>query len=586
MPRVPTAKRRVRESILPNARVNTQSSAENFGGGQGVEEITRSSESLLNTGMQIYKEEKDKADNSVTLNTKSKFLNDYNKLWNDPESGFASLKGKETAVKQKEYINKFDEIANKHMQSLSNDEQRAKFKEIVRGYKEDFNKRSQGHIFNEVTTYNNQESESNLKYNQEFAVQNYTVPGKVGESLENQYQIIDEFGERNGLPKSEIEMRKLQASSNTHYNVLNQMVNDGDYKKAQAYVKMTQDKVDSDTALKMEDLVSRGTLKGESMEITDSIVSQGLSKREALQEARKIEDPNKRDSVVSRLKTRYAELDNFKKEDQFNTYNEVGKTILNGGSLDDLPEEKVMKLSYKQLKEFQKYERDMKSGKTVETDLKVYHELERLASEKPNAFKQLPLTQYLTKLGESDFKKFSKMQAGLRGGSEDAMNDLKDIRSRKDVVNQHLREMGVEYGSKASEEDLKKANKFRDRVLNVVSEKQAELGRRLNSIEMNDVVEDLRTELVIDRGIFSSGNVLSYEIGPENLDDIEWDDLDDTEREKVVFSLQRNIKYDDLPQEEVGKITDAIIRSGQQPSKDKIVQIYLKGISRKATPNG
>lgn len=586
MPSVPTAKRRVNESVLPGARVNTQAQEENFGGGRGIQDIENAAQGLLSTGAQIYKEEKDKADKSVLLDKQSKFLNDYNKLWNDPESGFASVKGKQSAEMQEAYKGRFEELANQYQGELANDNQKAMFNQFLSSKRDEWNKKTQNHVFNEVTDYNNKQTESNLQINLEYAVQNYTTPGKVGESLANQEALIQEFGERNGLPPEDIEMKKLQAKSNTHLGVLNQMVNDGKFKTAKAYFNATKDQVSSEAEEKMFNLIERSVLKGEAIEVTDNLVNQGLTKTDALAEARKIEDPDKRDMVVQRLKTRYAEIETIKKEDQFATYNQIGKHILGGGNLDDLPESQVMKLSYKQLKEFQEYERKKKAGESINTDLKVYHELEQLAADRPNAFKQLPLEKYLTKLKEGDFKHFSKLQAGLRKNDQETISELDGIRSKKDIVNQTLNEMQIDYSRKASSDDIKKANLFRERVDNVVIEKQRELGRKLNNNEVNEIVEDLRTDLVLNKGFIWDDTKKSFELGIEDLDTIDFDELDDREKNNIFTSIQRNMRYEDVPQDEVEKITDALRRNGMQVSKEKVVQYYFQGILRKAKING
>lgn len=586
MPTVPQGNRRVRNSVLPGARVNTQVTDEVFGGGQGVRQIEQASQNLLQTTTAIYQEEAKKANRSVNLNVNSKFKRDFGELMTNPETGYLSVKGKAAAEKFKDYEDKFDNLANTYLESLATDEQRDMFKQDLRNYKEDFVSKSQGHIFNETTAYNNQETEANIKINQEYAVKNYTAPGEVGKSLKSQEALIDEMGERNGLPKEQIELEKLKARSSTHLNVLNQMVNDDKYKTAKAYVSAIGDQVSSETKEAMLNLVEKSSIKGDSIEMSDQIIGQGLKKHEALAEARKIEDPDRRDAVVARVKSRYSEMEAFEKEEQFSTYNSIGKHILDGGSLDNLPTAQVMKLSYKQLKEFQEFERKQKSGITPNTDLNVHYELEQLAAEKPDAFKSLPLTQYLNKLAPSDFKKFSRLQAGLRGKDQEAISELDGIRTKKDIVNQTLNELGIEYGSRANQDDNKKANQFRERIDNVVIEKQRELGRKLNNNELNDIVDELRTDVVLDNGLLWNTTKKSFEIGIEDLEDADLDSLDEVERNNILFSVQRNMKYEDIPKEEASKISEALQRNGMSATREKIVQYYFKNISKKAKING
>lgn len=255
--KVPQGQRTVQESGLPGVRVNTRAPQGAFGGGQGVQNVVNQAQGLLSDIDRVQREEKKKADIAAYRNISTKFLGDINKLWNDPEEGFAAIKGKTAAEKQKAYEGRIDHLMYEYENSLANDRQKELFREDAERVKLNFKKQMQGHVFREIQQYDQQETEANLKIAQEYALQNYKMPGKVGESLTRQEAIIREHGERTGLPPEAIEQRLLESRSATHFNVIQLMLSKDEDSMANTYFQEVEEKVDSDTSIKIRSLLER-----------------------------------------------------------------------------------------------------------------------------------------------------------------------------------------------------------------------------------------------------------------------------------------------------------------------------------------
>lgn len=484
----------------------------------------------------------------------------------DEKEGFKTVRGKQAAEKANDYKSKFDNEILDIEKSLTNPEQINQFRSLSERVYRDVDNQMQGHIFGEIRNYENEQSKASLAIVQNDALVNYKQPGKVKESLDLQKELINSQAERNGLSPEAKKSMMLAATTQTHSQIISRMVNGGDDQLAKEYYSQSKSELTGEAQAKIETVLNKSSIIGESQRQTDALLSQGLNQTDALAQARKIEDPKLRDETVRRLRNRYSERSQVAKMESNERYEKSFDILSKTKSLDSIPPSELASMTASEEKALRAYEKQLKSGAVASTDIKVYYQLEQLAGENKKAFKDQNLLLYADKLTPQDLKKFSRMQSVLRGKGNDEDRKLFDgVESKLSIANNAMKEIGITRGSGASEDDIAKANTFMKRLDEIVVDKQAELGRKLSNKELRQVTSDLKVEVITDDG---------------------WV-FDTTKR---VFELTRDdvasIDFDDIPQDEVDKIKSALRRNGIEATEDEITSKYAVMLNRRVKRDG
>lgn len=558
MPTVPRAQRQVQDGILPSARVTQRASDEAFGGGgrQVLEAATRATGQIA----KVMEQEREKALSLEASNYDREFKKAYDRKLYDPENGFMALKGRAPSEGQKQYIQDFESEIDAKIAEVSDERLKERLVQQKNNYISNFHSATERHAFQEIKEYDNTSTAANLTAAQEMALTNMYEPGRIGESVEKINRLVDEYGMRNGLPPEAITQKKREEVSKTYGSVITKMVNDGDDRTAKAFLKEIEGEIDGGTRDQLAKMIDNASIRGDSQRVADEIMQKGLSESEALAEARKIEDPKRRDEAVRRVKNRYSENKAIQERQAWEIADNAGKKLEEAGSLDVVPPAQWDKLNYKQQMALKKREQQLKAGVEPDTDFTKYYQLEQLAAEKRQAFGKINLIEFRPYLSDTDFKKFSKMQASYRQKTSEANSLFDGVESKNSIVNNALTEIGVDYSKKASDEEIQRSNKFRRRVDDLVMEKQRELGREVNNKELREIVDDLRVEVVTDKGWL-------------------WD------TEKRIFELnpgdEVSMDFEDIPEAERAKIEQALVRAGITVSEEEITRKYAAMLSKR-----
>ena len=487
MPTVPRAQRQVQESVLPTARVAERASDEAFGG--GGQQVAQAAGQALTQVAQVMEREREHARSLEASNYDREFKQRFDRKLYDPQSGFMALKGKAPSETQKQYTQDFEKELDELIGGVGDTVLKERLLQQKNNYLASFHSATERHAFQEIRTYDNQSTAANLTAAQEMAQTNMYEPGRLKESIDKVNQLVSEFGARNGLPEEAIRQKQIEETSRTYRGVIVQMVNAGDDRSAKALLAEVSDEIDSGTRNELKKLTESAGVRGDSQRMSDEIFGKGLSESEALVEARAIDDPERRDEVVRRIKNRYAESRALAEQETWEIVEDASKQLEQTRSLDGIPPAQWDRLSYKQQMALKKREQQLMAGVEPETDFGKYYQLEQLAAERQQAFGKLNLMEYRPYLSDTDFKKFSKLQASLRGKTGEAAGMLDGIQSKTSIINATLDEMGIpDSGKKADKETIAQANRFRQRVDELVVARQKELGREVNNRELREII--------------------------------------------------------------------------------------------------
>ena len=212
---------------IPNARVNI--SEDVVGGGRVLQGLTQA--------QRIFAEEKKRADDVAALEAGSKLSEIESNLLMDPETGALNQHGKNAFAVTETVNNNFDKQVAEIESGLTTIEQKESFRRAVLARKSNINNKLRGHVARERVKFDNKVTDSFIKNEATAAVLNWNDQNRVSQSVALQQAAIEDHGERNGLPKEAIELRKLEVSSKTHANVVSKMLAENETDIAKDYFK-------------------------------------------------------------------------------------------------------------------------------------------------------------------------------------------------------------------------------------------------------------------------------------------------------------------------------------------------------------
>lgn len=407
MPTVPQYDKQIREAASPNVKIASLADVESFGGGQSLQNVS-------NAFISYIEEEKRKADDIATTEAYTKAITAKNNLLNDPNSGLVTIKGKNAIGASEKYQNMFNEQMDAIEKTLTNSSQKEVFSKIRMKHAADFNNDLQKHVYYQTQEYDNETTKAAIEAAKNDAILNYQNKDAIINSKTVQIAAIEAYGERNGVPKEAIELQKKEAISQIHDGILERMINNNEDLLAKAYFEEAKKEMLSDTITKYEKLVTAASSRAEAQNHEDTIINMGKSYSDSLEEARKIQNPEIRDDVVSRLKIRFQEIKNIEEQKKEQNFKKAADIVEKTKSRFKIPLNIWESLSISEKEAIEKRERQLVEGVPTKTDYKIYDKLSRAAANDANNFSRMNILQYRSKLSDSDLEKFIDLQRSIR----------------------------------------------------------------------------------------------------------------------------------------------------------------------------
>lgn len=407
MPTVPQYDKQIREVAAPNVKIASLADVESFGGGQSLQNVS-------NAFISYIEEEKRKADDIATTEAYTKAITAKNNLLNDPNSGLVTIKGKNAIGASEKYQNMFNEQMDAIEKNLTNSSQKEVFSKIRMKHAADFNNELQKHVYYQTQQYDNETTKAAIEAAKNDAILNYQNKDAIINSKTVQIAAIEAYGERNGVPKEAIELQKKEAISQIHDGILERMINNNQDLLAKSYFEEAKKEMLSDTITKYEKLVTAASSRAEAQNYEDTIINMGKSYADSLEEARKIQNPEIRDDVVSRLKIRFQEIKNIEEQKKEQNFKKAADIVEKTKSRSKIPLNIWESLSISEKEAIEKRELQLAEGVQPKTDYKIYDKLSRAAANDPNNFSRMNILQYRSKLSDTDLEKFIDLQRSLR----------------------------------------------------------------------------------------------------------------------------------------------------------------------------
>jgi hypothetical protein len=543
---MPTVQRytqgQVQESALPSNRVDARVAEGAF----GVAEAKAIGGAIEQAG-KIVKDYTDYADQIKIMEAEGRATALETRLLYDKDVGALNQKGKNSfglpdTVKA-DYIKGIEDIRKD-----LNERQKQAFEKIVVNKGLGIDRTIQKHVSNEMLSYDTQETESYLQTKRDAAVAAYNDPQKVQGLIEDQQLALMAHAQRHGLPSEWVKTKAEGAASQTHATVLQMMMNNGDDLGAEAYYTANKDFFIGKDKIAAEKDLEISSLRGRGQRTSDAIIAKGLSMSEAMEEARKVEDPKLRDETVRRVSEIYVQKRQAERLDLEQSHIAATDLIEKHGTVDAIPPSVWNKFSLSERSSLIRYADAKTSGKNIKTNWETYYEFKTMASspELRQSFMEKNLYKHRDQFADAEFKELVNMQTQLRGGK--SPKELDGYRTDSMIVADALKEIKIKPGSK-------EGVLFHRKVDDEIMAFQDRTGKKASNKDVQQIVDLLRIRGVTEPGVFWGTKKYNFERIPGEKFDV---------------------KAADIPKEERGKIEEALRRSNLPVNDQAVLELYTR----------
>lgn len=550
MPVVPKVTRQVRSDPVPGARISGGATAEGFGANLG--------KTIADMGTRVYDNEVKKAED-IEIMRFSRARSEYvNGALYDPKNGALNKKGRDSFSLPEDVMSAYDKKISEIESGIRSDRVREVFRKQSEADRAGLDLTIQRHVFKEREGYDNDETESFIKTSRDSAAFNFSDPTKVAIEIGNQVDAIRSFAIRNGKGPDWMKERTEDVVSRTHVKVIEGALNAGNDRYASAYYEEVKGDIKSSTeADRAAKLVSNGKYQGESQRVTDKLIEEFGGNRAGMQEEiSKINDPKLRDSVQIRVDQHLARIDAIQREDREGAMDYATRLVDSGANFESIPVGIRDHLTVSQLSALRQYSKFKMKGETPSTNWGLYYNLRTMASNDAtmSKFAKTDLMQYRGKLDDPEFKELVAMQASIRKSDGKFADKINGYRQVSQVVNDSLNAVGVDPTPTDGSGDAKSVAQFRRLVDDQIIGFQSNFGRKPNSSEVQDIVDNL----LVKGKVPGSGYI--------------WNDR------KRVFELEQGeslvVKVEDIPLSERRKMEEALLRNGIPITNDELIRLF------------
>lgn len=559
-PVVPTIKSQVTTAPVQRARQSADAPLEAFGG-MSADNYNRQNaavNALGNTVSKILEDEIAKADDARTKEAYANLVTAKNDLfWG--EKGAVNRKGANAVSVTEEYGTEFKKTADKIREGLSNDYQRRTFDQMYQKEDTEFHGLLLRHSNSENQAYQKSVTEGVVATTRNDAVLNYATPGKVDESINTQSAALASYLAQQGVAKDQIDAEVAKATGETHFAVMDRMIELGEDMRAQEYLEKVRPQITDNRVLReAERRVESGSRLGTARRMSDEILTKAKDEKEAfdLLKAKNIEDTKLYDAASDRIRSEFAiktaavRQRNEQVENDF--YNRIEENPASFASIQSSRQWDELGPSQKNAL-IEKHKRKLE-GLDVATDPQTREDLLQLASNPAtrDVFLKTSLVgKYSDKLSATEMKEMQKFQAGLRRQDAEALAKLDGILTDDQIVKgAAINVLKLDPGKKSNKEEIAQ---FKEAVSQRIANESRQKGRKLYDEEKSEIANSMAVKVVTEEGMLWNTRTPLY---------------------KVPADQKFRIEIDKLPAGEVLKIRDALKKLGKPVNDENVIMLY------------
>lgn len=510
MPQVPTYQRQVTTQNLPNMRVETTISKEQLGAGEAYTNMT-------NEALKIAEQAKKDADHAAFKDAQKKMLDFENVfLWGDDKNQGAFTKvGKDSFGLKKQLDEAYGKQFDAVMGTLTNDSQRKLFQDSSQNMKMSMDQSIMRHISAETTKYLDSSSKAYVESETGAAIQNYQDPDRVDKSILGITNETMKFAERKGFGEDQTKNLLKDNLSNVHIGIIDRMIKNKDDVAAKQTYDRVQGQIDPEKKGALEANLQMSSMLGFTQRFVDDVRRRKLSESEALNEARKITDPNKRSAAEKEVVHQYGLEKQAHSNEQTDYFNRITDEFDQSGGKVNM--DLLMKLDSEKRMMFKSYQ----DRNPVLDDTKLAYQLNEKAMNPKTReqFLNYEFIEFKGKLNKENYDKLYNLQTDIKSGKLDTLKNLDG--AYKDVELATAMYQGAGFSKK----DTEKFGKFKAAFDDAMSNYKKTTNKTfVDNEQVRIIVNGLLKEEIIKRPIFDD-KTRRFLMDVKNIDKTEMDTI-------------------------------------------------------------
>lgn len=539
---MPSVKRystpQVEQARLPDVQTQNTSNNAAFGLDQKTAEIN-------NNATDMVLKFKAQADQLAVLDASNQLAQAENDMLYNEKTGAFTKKGKDAFALPDEVNTNYNKVSDDIESKLSNESQKAAFRQQRESRKVEIDGQIQRHVYAERKQYDTQVTESFKANERNAAVQNYLDPKRVQTSIERQQAADLEFADRNGLPEEAKQQLLGESVSKTHAAVIDRMLNTGMDLVAKKYFDEHKDKLNASELDGLEKRIEVGSTNAAARIKADEIFKNySGSMAQAMEQAKKIEDTGIYDATVQRLKDAFNQKKIEKDQYEEKLYSSIFNDVDKNGFISDATEQKLHYLPPAEIKSIREYARIKQTGGDIAPNGDTYIDAKFQAAtpELREKFMQTNPQTWRSKVSKEEFKELLNLQIGLKKSDVKTVQNLDGIYSDQSTVDGMLKAAGIDPAPKKGQQKAnEKLDMFKRALDSEVKNLAAQKNRKLTNQELRGITGQLLTEVYTDKIFgFNARPKKSFELtGSDKMLDINFDSIPQSYRDLYISDYKR-----------------------------------------------
>lgn len=524
--------------------------------------VSNSANMLGNIGV----ERQDKVNVAASVDAYSKFRDE----WLPLEVAFKARTGINADKVTVDARKSFDDLRARYMGDME-DDVKLRFEGLTRGMRESkldsFSVHEQAQT---LAAYNeNLMAMANLTI--EDAVESYGSPSEVAKSKKIIAKATRET--MKGSTPEAIELAVQTANTQMHNAVIDKIMVQSP-EAAQNYYLRHKDDISEKQQTAIEEKLRIKVEITTAQSFADTALTAQMTYDEAIADARKKYSGTQEETVVKEVKLRFAEKATGESLAEKQANADVWKSVVDGGSKNDLPASVLSKLTplmHSALDRFEQQRAITGSGYAAITDVATGNKLHNAWMEDPVAFALYELEQDQPNMTESDYHYWQGQQRLLSKADAKDKAKLASYTQSDKLAKEYMNAAGIKYGASANTANAAKAQKVLSLARQVVDDALVD-GRKPTRDEMEQALSTLfLTGEVEGSGFFENDDYTFYEVA--NTGNAAKFYLDD------VSSQVPNIsKATGVPEESVLDVVRLLKKNGAPITPSNIQKMYQAGL--------
>ncbi|CAG22449.1 hypothetical protein [Photobacterium profundum] len=476
------------------------------------------------------------------------------------ENGYlATAKGKNSIGAGDSLLSNYDKFTSEISQGITRPVQREAFARASSNRRNQISANATKHEFREVEKYKQEQNTAAIANSTIAASDNYQDVGVVQGEIHKQNAIIMADAADNGEPLEVTDNKLRAAQSGTVTAVISRALAEKNYGYAKTFFDQNKESLLPADRNRLEGAVNTGNTRAVAQANTDSIVNKGMTLTDSLKAARKISDPEVRDSVVQRVKARFSEQSAIEQQTQKDAMEKAADMVEQSGDTDSVPPELWEMLSPGQRSGLENRSRQVQSGVEPVTDWKVYTDLSTMT---PLELSKINMLDYRDKLTNAQYQSFLGAQrqavnAVTKGTREPSYTATLTFKDRTKATAGSAGIIPIDKTpAKYSEDEARRYGVFQEQAATRLQAFEEQKGGKANGDEIQKILDDMVIQdITVKQGFFSDTKKFAYEIKDDETG--------------TAF-----VEYENIPAGDTTKIKNLLTSYGTTPTKEKVGQIY------------